>query len=202
MYDEAKEMERWIRIIYQAATPEQRLSRILSTLRGVNENYDRMFSFDANFNVLMNPDFVDIRPPKYSSSLILTDSASAPYLSKDKVLSKMENEMQDFCFTYAMLRYLNEDLTEKEKAVIACKYFRACKRQLILDRYNINVRDYYNIMNIAEEKLIELWRLDTHDERYGIPLSKTIVDKRRTDRTGIKGGYLEANIDWNMQFYK
>ena len=192
-------MDRWIKAIQRPAEPTARLTWLVSKLNGINDKYDCMFKFDNDFNVVFNTEFSSKTLPKYTGSIISSPEPS--YIGQDKALNSMERDMRNLCLVYGTLRYFNSDLTKIERAVIASKYFRNCRRQTILTRFGISKREYYKLIDIAEEKLVELWRLDSYDELGNI-LSNTVIDRHRTERTGIEGGYFGAHPEWNLQFYK
>jgi len=192
-------MNRWIMAMQKQAPPAARLTWLISQLNGINDKYDCMFKFDESFHVIVNTSFSRKDAPRSGGSLITVKEPS--YIGQDKALLSMEHDMSNLCLVYGTLRYFNLDLTDMERAVIASKYFRACQRQVILNRYCISKREYYKMVDTAEEKLIELWRLDSYDE-LGIILSNTVINKRRMERTGIKGGYFAQHPEWELQFYK
>jgi hypothetical protein len=175
---------------------------MINMLTNINMQYNRLFYFDFGYRVVINDSYHNLSAMHIGGSILSMPEPT--YHAKDKVLTLMENDQRNISTISGAFRYLNEDLLKLERAVIAAKYFKAFSRQYVLDHFNITTREYYNALKIAEEKLIELWRLDCYGDKdeLGIPLSKNIVDKRRTDRTGIEGGYFARHPEWQMQFYK
>ena len=151
----------------------------------IGDAYDDMFSFEHDFKIIMNPEFKDTSFVVPTSSVIAQPSAQYNY--HDRYIDSLVHSAMDFCLVYGVSRYYNDFLSELERATIASKYFHIIKRNSVLERYDTNVRAYYNVLSAAEEKLIELWRLDLYGdiEESGVGLGSLIVEKRRNLRNKV-----------------
>lgn len=195
-------MKTWLDVIRYPASPKERLQKMMEMLNDINSMYDNLFRFDNGYRAMINTSFTSIAVPSCGGSFV--KEPDVPYIASDKVLTKMEQDQQNISFIVGTMRYLNKDLTDAERAVIASKYFHAVDRKQIMQRYELtNNWNYYRTLEIAEEKLIELWGLDAYGDmdESNVILSQAVRDKRREDRTGIKGGYMQEHPEWKWQFY-
>ena len=195
-------MMRWWNIIHSPCPMEERLEKVFRLLQKMqDESSNILFEISSNYRFVINPDY-NLAYPTIKSPNIMRDTTYTYHGDEDQVVEHLEEEADNYILAMALTRYFNADLDEIERASMIAKYFEPSMWKDILSKYGISRKTYYKNMSIAEEKLIELWRLDLYESSggSGVALGSLVVNQRRTKRTGIPGGYVGQHPEWYLQF--
>ena len=168
-----------LQILMEYRCPKDRMRKILKTLLLINEKY-------RNTLIILNDQYQLIY------NMIPDDNMAY----QNPYLKKWESFARDYLFVMHVIPYFNEGLNEKERWVIIKRYMKSlCTMTNQKERFS----DEKTLLNIAEEKLIELLHCDYYGHQDkdtpGSILWKNTIDKRRTERTGISGGYVTKEIE-------
>ena len=195
-------MERWLKIIRKPVSSLTRLEMIFDLIRDISSLYDLMFYVEYDYEIVMRTDFNKYVPVHYGGSIVKMPQQNA-LNEEDQLLNSIAEDQKNFALVYGLLRYINDNLNKEERAVISSKYLDNTRKKVMINLHVTKYR-YYKILEEAQEKLIELWRLDMYGDlsEAGVLLDSLVVRKRRTDRTGLIGGYFDNNSDWQMKYYR
>ena len=187
-------------------SPEERLQDTMEYIKNIDNKYHgSMMEMDEQYRVKMNTTFTEQYYSPHIGGYIIKMPDGPKYIEYTPA-DRWQHESEDFWQINTLFRYFNWCLTELERAVITCQYFKSIRktsRKEILESYGIGTKKFYNTLGYAEEKLIEVWALDRFggldDEWYAI-LGNKYVEYQRTKRTGIKGGYIGLHPEWQTMF--
>lgn len=195
-------MERWVEIIRKPISINKRLDLMFDLIKDVASQYDLMMYFEYDYTLVVRTDCHRLVPVHLGGSIVRMPDVQ--YMEgRDQALKTMEEDHKNLCLIQSLFRYINDDLSREERAVLAAKYFDYTRKD-VMTKLHISKYRYYRLLEDAQEKLIELWRLDAYGDlsEAGVLLDSLVVEKRRTDRTGLIGGYFANNTEWFMQYYK
>lgn len=195
-------MDRWIKIIRKPVSMLRRLDLMFDLIKDISSQYEIMMCLKYDYKLVIHADCHRLVPVHLGGSIV--EMPDVQYMeSRDQVLKTMEEDHKNICLIQSLIRYINDDLSREERAVIAAKYLSLTRKE-IMAKLHISKYRYYRLLDDAQEKLIELWRLDVYGDlsEAGILLDSLVVEKRRAERTGLIGGYFANNTEWFMQYYK
>lgn len=184
-----------LQILMEYRCPKDRMRKILKTLLLINEKYrNTLIILNDQYQLIYNMHAYEPYVYRTGGSIVKIPDDNMEY--KNPYLKKWESFARDYLFVMHVIPYFNEGLNEKERWVIIKRYMKSlCTMTNQKERFS----DEKTLLNIAEEKLIELLHCDYYGHQDkdtpGSILWKNTIDKRRTERTGISGGYVTKEIE-------
>lgn len=116
-------------------------------------------SYDIRNNKLIFIEHYDYLDYKYSSSIIGSEDEKLKIMQKEKLLFKIESEREVILW---MLNRFNDCFYECDESYLEVfydRYFLNCDVRYIFDKYRINRKKYYRIMENAEYLAKRAWLL-------------------------------------------
>ena len=159
-------MNRIEKIMTEPDDPSRKLKKMMQLLADINAQYSNtMFIFDETYTAHWSGEYVSKHILKAKPLGKLTSDNQ--FQDAELYLKIWETDYLNHSVCKALLKYFNRYLTCEERMVTAAAYLpetAGISRALLLSKKEWSQSRYYRIKKTAEIKLIDLWKLDTHDD--------------------------------------
>ncbi len=199
-------VEKILAILKKPLDPEDKFELQMEMFDELNAKYhDTLFYFNDDLRCCHDCDLEYPDSSDYTSSIIKMPEKNN-HQAPDKYSKQWEEAFLDHVLIVTYFGYYNKALEKMHKAILVSKYFKRItklKRKDVQEKYKLNWRDYEKEFTYAREVLIECWNLDAYgnaSDVRGELCSRDYVDYLRTQRTGIRQGYISQHRNWHSYY--